>query len=132
MGMTALNGVGIWIDHQQAVVVFASGDRVTTRTVKSKVEAHPHFAGSQVGGGEKKYEERFDHQLNHFYDDVIGQFGHPDAVLILGPGEAKQQLATRIGRVPALAKASVSVEATDTLTEPQLIARVKKHFELKR
>jgi hypothetical protein len=131
MGMTTLSNVGIWIDHQQAVVVFASRDRVASRTVKSKVDGHPHFAGSQVGGGEKKYEERFDHQLNHFYDEVIGELGQPDAILIFGPGEAKHQLATRLGRSHALA-GGVAVEAADTLTEPQIIAKVKEHFEMKR
>ncbi|MEQ1757273.1 MAG: hypothetical protein ABL986_03070 [Vicinamibacterales bacterium] len=130
--MTTLNGVGIWIDHQQAVVIFASQDHATARTVKSHVAAHPHFGGSQMGGGEKKYEERFEQQLNHFYDEVIGQLGHPDSMLILGPGEAKTQLATRLERVKALAGAKVSVEAADDLTEPQIIARVKQHFDLKR
>ncbi len=130
--MTTLNNVGVWIDHQQAVVVFASQDHVTARTLKSHVGAHPHFGGSQMGGGEKKYEERFDNQLNHFYDEVIGELGHPDSMLILGPGEAKQQLATRVGRAPALAQSHVSVEAADSLTEPQIIAKVKEHFDLKR
>ena len=32
--------VGIWIDHTKAVIVFASADRVTAKTVESDVGPH--------------------------------------------------------------------------------------------
>ncbi len=47
--------VGIWIDHKKAVIVSASADGVTTKTLESDVESHPRYAGQQDGGGEKKY-----------------------------------------------------------------------------
>ena len=48
--------VGVWIDHRKAVIVSIAEGHVTTRTLTSDVEPHPHYAGSQEGGGEKKYE----------------------------------------------------------------------------
>jgi hypothetical protein len=125
---TTSSNVGIWIDHQHAIIVFAVPGHATVRTMKSHVAAHPHFGGSQVGGGEKKYDERFNHQLTRFYDDVLGQIGEPRSILILGPGEAKQQLAARLARSPA-AGAAVAVKAADALTEPQIIAKIAEHFE---
>ena len=50
--------VGIWIDHKKAVIVSASADHVTAKTLESDVGSHPRYSGQQDGGGEKQYEER--------------------------------------------------------------------------
>jgi hypothetical protein len=102
------HNVGIWIDHKKAVIVFASADEVTTKTVESNVGPHARYSskaiyptqdGSQTGRGEKSFEGRFREQLHRYYDDVIGEVGQPAELLILGPGEAKlnsrNALATR-------------------------------------
>ncbi len=47
--------IGIWIDHERAIIVFASEGRIRTKTVESDVGAHPRYSGQQDGGGEKKY-----------------------------------------------------------------------------
>lgn len=120
--------VGIWLDHKSAVIVSTSAGHVTTKTLESDVEAHPHYAGQQDGGGEKKYEERHRQQLDRYYDDVISQIGTPDALLIFGPGEAKVELKERFGRSKALAECTVAIETTDKLTDPQIVAKVKAHF----
>ena len=122
--------VGIWIDHSRAVIASSSAGQVTTRTLKSDVEGHPHYAGQQDGGGEKKYEERHRAHLDRYYDDVIEQMGVPDALLIVGPGEAKLELKERLRRSKALAAISVAIEAADRLTDAQLVATVKEHFRL--
>ena len=119
---------GIWIDHRKAVIVNISGDRVSTSTLSSDVAPHPHYAGSQEGGGEKKYEERHQHDLDRYYDDVISQLGEPDALLLLGPGEAKLQLKERLGRSTGLSEKIVTVESADKMTDPQIVARVKEHY----
>jgi hypothetical protein len=46
--------VGIWIDQKKAVIVTISAGHASTKTVVSEVGRHPHYAGSQEGGGEKK------------------------------------------------------------------------------
>ena len=71
---------------------------MSIRTLSSDIARHPRYAGSQEGGGEKKYEERHKHDLNRYYDDVVGQLGEQDALLLLGPGEAKLELKERLGR----------------------------------
>lgn len=120
--------VGIWIDHAKAVIVSGSADHLTTRTLESTAEPHPHFGGSQEGGGEKKYEERHALQLDRYYDAVIDTIGRPDALLIIGPGEAKTQLEARLRRHEALSASVVTVESADRLTDPQIVAKVKEHF----
>jgi hypothetical protein len=122
----------VWIDHKKAVIVSIAEGRVTTRTLASDVEPHPHYAGSQEGGGEKKYEERHNLRLDQYYDEVISQIGQPDALLLFGPGEAKLQLKDRLGHSRASSHCLVAVESTDKLTDPQIVAKVKEHYGIAR
>jgi stalled ribosome rescue protein Dom34 len=124
--------VGVWIDHKKAVIVSVAAGEVTTRTLTSDVGAHPRYSGSQEGGGEKQYEERHTQDLDRYYDDVIGQLGKPDAVLLFGPGEAKLQLKERLGRSKVSSESIVAVEDTDKLTDLQIVAKVKEHFGIAR
>lgn len=131
--------VGIWIDHRKAVIVSVSVDRVTAKTLESNVGPHSRYSGRagsptpegpQDEGGEKKYEERYAQHLNRYYDEVISQLGQPEALLILGPGEAKLQLKERLSR--SMAGRIVEIETTDKLTDPQIVAKVKEHYGIDR
>ena len=124
--------VGVWIDHKKAVIVSIAEGQVSSRTLESDVGAHPHYSGSREGGGEKKYEERHNQDLDRYYDDVIGQFGEPDALLLFGPGEAKLQLKERLGRSKGPSERIVAVESTDKLTDPPIVAKVKEHYRIAR
>lgn len=129
--------VGVWIDHKKAVIVFVSGDRVTTTTLESDIGPHARYSdragyptsdGPRDGGGEKKYEERYDQRLDRYYDDVVRLLAQPEALLIFGPGEAKLQLKGRLSRTKGLSDRVVGIETTDALTIPQIVAKVKKHY----
>ena len=124
--------VGVWIDHEKAVIVAISAGQVTTKTLESDVGPHPHYVGSQESGGEKKYEERHNLRLDQYYDEVISQLGQPDALLLFGPGEAKLQLKDRLGRSKVSSESIVAVESTDKLTDPQIVAKVKEHYGIAR
>jgi hypothetical protein len=124
--------VGIWIDHERAIVVFASEGRVRTQTLDSHVGGHPHYSGQQDGGGEKKYEERHGEHLDRFYDEVIRELADSDELLIFGPGEAKLELKARLNRSKPQSARTVRVETADKLTNPQIVAKVKAHFGIAR
>jgi hypothetical protein len=126
------HNVGIWIDHKKAVIVSASADRVSAKTLESDVGPHARYSGPQDAGAEKKYEERHGQQLDRYYDEAISQLGQPEAVLIFGPGEAKLQLQERLSRSKALAERIVGIETTDKLTDPQIVAKVKEHYGIDR
>jgi hypothetical protein len=126
------HAVGIWVDQTKAVIVTASSEGVRTTTLTSHVCSHPHFAGAQDGGGEQKYEARHALQLTQFFDEIIGRIGHPDAILLLGPGDATRGLEQRIARTAPLAATAVDVVAAHKLTGPQIVAAVRKHFRLRR
>ena len=124
--------VGIWIDHEKAVIVFASADHATAKTVESDVGSHPRYSGPQHQEGEKKYEARNREHLDRYYDDVISRLGQLEALLIFGPGEAKVQLRERLGRSQALSEGAVEIQTTDKLTDAQIVAKVKEHYAIER
>jgi len=124
--MDAVNA-GVWIDHSKAVLVFVSKDDAVTATIRSHVPGHPHYAGAQDRGGEQKYEARHTQRLDQFYDDVIAKLDTPASLLVFGPGEAKRELQKRFARRHALRTTSVVVETSDTLTDAQIVAKVKTH-----
>jgi hypothetical protein len=132
---------GVWIDHKKAVIVSVSSDRVTATTVESEIGPHARYSdragyptadGPHDGGGEKKYEERYDQHLDQYYDEVIRHLGRPDALLILGPGEAKLQLKGRLSRSKLLSERLVGIETTDKLTDAQIISKVKEYYRASR
>jgi len=132
---------GVCIDHKKAVIVSVSTDHATVKTLTSEVGPHARYSGragyptpggSHEGGGEKKYEQRYDHHLDRYFDEVISQLGQPDAVLIFGPGEAKLQLKERLSRSKALPDCVVGIETADKLSDPQIVAKVKEHYGIDR
>jgi len=133
--------MGLWIDHRKAVIVSASADHVTVKTLESDVGPHARYSGRagyptpdgpREGGGEKKYKERYGQHLDRYYDEVIGLLGQPEALLIFGPGEAKLQLRERLSHSKALSECVIAIETTDKLTDPQIVAKVKEHYGLHR
>jgi hypothetical protein len=125
--------VGLWIDHRKAVIVMLSDEGDATRLVESNVERHVRYSGgaqsgrsheSRLGTGEDTRERHFEGQLDQYYDEVIAHIRDADAILILGPGEAKGELRTRLER-DGLANRIVGVETVDKMTDRQIAAIVR-------
>lgn len=133
--------LGIWIDHRKAVLVFVNDGKVTTKELDSAVGPHTRYShdasyptesGPQSGGGEKKHVERNRHELERYYDAVIKEIGQSGTIFIFGPGEAKTELKSRLGLTHGLAERVAGIEAADNLTDGQIVAKVKAHYDLKR
>jgi hypothetical protein len=125
--------VGLWIDHRKAVIVTLSDEGEATRLVESNVEKHVRYSGgaqsggsheSRPGTGEDTRERHFEGQLHQYYDEVIAHIRIADAILILGPGEAKGELKARLER-DGLAHRIVGVETADKMTDRQIAAIVR-------
>ena len=72
--------------------------------------------------------ERLQHQMRRYLQEVVEAVRGADAIVIFGPGEAKQALAREIHRIKALAPRLVAVERSDKLTERQFVAKVRRYF----
>ncbi|KPK30736.1 MAG: hypothetical protein AMK69_02625 [Nitrospira bacterium SG8_3] len=133
--------VGIWIDHEKAVLVFIVADKETTTSIESNVEGRVRLSGGsrsrtpygpQDVASERKKEERHKHQLRRYYEKIIGALGDSKQILIFGPGEAKIELEKEMKRSKELGSRIVSVDPADKMTEKQIAAKVRDFFRLDR
>jgi hypothetical protein len=123
--------VGIWIDHRQAVAVFIGEGAETIEHIASGVEKHVRFSGhsaSEEGAADDQRDRQFAGHLGKYYDDVITHIRDANAILIFGPGEAKGEFKKRLV-AKGLGAHVVGVETVDKMTDPQIAAKVRQHYE---
>ncbi len=130
--------VGLWIDHREAVMVFASPEGEVIKKISSAAEKHAgRIDGerstapyeSQLVHADDSQQRALTGHLNHYYDEVIADIHDAESILIFGPGEAKTELKNRM----QLSKANCSaviVEAADKMTDPQIAAKVWDYFKI--
>ena len=125
--------VGLWIDHKKAVIVTFTDKGQEIKQIGGHLErdAQPSggwaaHSGKDYGEGDRQ-DKRFTGHLDKYYDEVIAFIHDAESILIFGPGEAKGELEKRI-KSKGLPGRIVGVETVDEMTEPQIAAKVRKHF----
>lgn len=130
--------IGLWIDHEKAFIVTVEPGSETVQELTSDVGKHVREHGGTRGGtayspqhgsAGNQEDRRYYQHLNEFYDRVIERLKNAEKLLIIGPGEAKGELAKRIGESKVLRDRVAAVEPADKLTRPQLVARVREYFQ---
>lgn len=130
--------LGLWIDHQKAYLVGNNGQGEVRKKLVSEVEAQTRGSREKSGKGqgvfdaaaETKIENRRANQLKAWYREIIDNLGKSGAeqILIIGPGEAKNELLAEIEKNKALAKKIVATQTAEQLTENQIAAHVREYF----
>jgi stalled ribosome rescue protein Dom34 len=127
---------GVWIDHQQAVVVLIKDAGQEVKKFKSVME--PRAQPASGSRSKHKYtpndfvaedtrERRLVDERKKVYDEVLACIRGADALLILGPGEAKGELNKYIkGKKPR--GLTVALETTDRMTDRQIAVKVGEYF----
>lgn len=132
-----MKNIGLWIDHKKAIVVIQDEQGEDIQTIESGVGRHVHYRGAshpkspysaQYQQGDDQLDNKFNEQLNKFYEKVIDQLRGADAVLIIGPGEAKGELEKRIAHEKVNVQI-VGIQPADKLTERQIAAKVRTYFQ---
>ncbi len=128
---------GLWIDHKEALFVFIEGESARVHRLESGAESHFRPSGGWKAGGtsvaqsvsnEQTADESRKHQYHAFYKKVIAELADSDAIAIFGPGEAKIELSSEIGKSGTLHERVVALEPSDRLTQNQIVAKVKSFF----
>jgi hypothetical protein len=130
--------LGIWIDSEKAYFVELEDGRQYVFRVDSSVEDFRVRGGSrskvpygpQDNVSESKFLERRKHQFHQFMQDVIRHIAKAAAIYIVGPAETRLKLEKEIRKDPAFDDISITNEAADSMTTPQLTALVRKHFDV--
>jgi hypothetical protein len=129
--------VGLWIDHRKAIILAVTDKGEETGLIISKVEKQLRRSGdsplkgsyesSQVTASDKRL-RAFTGHLNIYYDAVIACIRDAESILIFGPGDAKGELKKRLTR-NNLGGRIVGIETVDKMTDRQIAAKVRKHFQ---
>lgn len=128
--------IGLWIDHKRAVIVNISEDGESMQVIESGVGRHIHYRGAtrprtpysaQYQKGDDQLDNQFEGYLHQYYEKVLTQLRGADAVLIFGPGEAKQELKRHLDHHKNHIHIA-GVESADKMTDRQIAAKVRKYF----
>ena len=136
MGVEMKVNAGLWIDHLKAIIVvtFEGGEK--TLEIQSHVEAQASWPEDVRGLGAVETvqaraadgrQRAYVSQLNRFYTEVIGAIRDAEAILIFGPGAAKEELAGHLGRA-RLGDLVVGVDRAERMTVAQITTRIRQHF----
>ena len=128
---------GLWVDHREALIVVLSKTGEETKRIQSNVQKQLRRTG-EPSVGRFEYQEvpaddsrqrAYSGYLERYYDEIVAYLRNAGTVLIFGPGEAKGELKKRFEKECPGAHI-VTMETTDKMTEPQIVAHVRHHFEL--
>lgn len=125
------SAAGLWIDHREAVIVVITGESEITARIPSNMEKHVRFSGgsrSEEGSADDQRDRQFTDHLNKYYDEVVSHLRDAESILIFGPGEAKGELEKRLGK-RGLGARIVGIETNDKMTDRQIAAKVRQHFQ---
>jgi hypothetical protein len=125
---------GIWIDHHKAVVVLITdkgedirqimSDRDTPERSPGGARVKKSYTPNDFVAEDKRERKAMSH-LNKYYDEVIDCLRDADAILVLGPGEAKGEFIKRLeGR--KLKGQITHVGTVDKMTDRQIAAHVRQ------
>jgi len=129
---------GLWIDRKKAVIVVATDKGDEIKVIVSNVDKQlgrsegvrsTSSYEAQLVPADDSRERRLTGQLNMYYDSVIASMQGAEEVLLFGPGEAKGELKKRINLRNKGGMRVVATEAADKMTDRQVAAKVRHHFE---
>ena len=121
--------VGLWLDHNKAVIVSIANRGEERRIITSKMDHYIRYSTNVPGDGsaEDVRDQRYWNHLGEYYDKVIKQIGDAKSILIFGPGEAKYELKKRLEDEGMLDNI-VSVDDAESLTDRQVAKKVRERF----
>jgi hypothetical protein len=129
--------VGLWIDHKKAMIVAITDQGEELNLIVSKVEKQLQRSGdsplkgsfeSQQVPADDSRQRAFTGHLNIYYEAVIAAVREAEFILIFGPGEAKGELKKRLVK-NHLGERIAGIETVDRMTDRQIAAKVRRHFE---
>lgn len=129
---------GLWIDHRKAVIVNIYDTKVEKLTLESTVEKQRGRINGirsltpfedQMVLADDTQEKIFKDHIKKYYNLVCSKIRDAESLLIFGPGEAKIELKKFIDN-NFRPKKEIQIAAADRMTEPQITARVLRHFNI--
>lgn len=129
--------IGLWIDSEKAHVVTFKNSSWNLATITSDIEHFNIHGGSRSAtpygpqdvASDKKILERKKHQQKAFFEKLYQYIEKAEELIIYGPGDIKDKMTKQISDLPTFRDTVMTTETADSITDNQLIALVRNHFE---
>jgi stalled ribosome rescue protein Dom34 len=113
----------VWLDHHEAKVLFLHED-------DARFEERHLKAGHSHGHNHHRKDEHHHGPDRHFFEEIVQALEPAQAVLVAGPGQAKNEFKKFVDdHGKALKGRIVGVESLDHPTEGQIAALGRKIFK---
>ena len=134
--------VAIWLNHREAFLFWANEQgEIGRQYLKShyQEEAEPVERATQCAPGvigpvfpHASVKRRRQEQLKKYYKHLVHLIQRAEEIYLFGHGPAKKELGHFLNEDRNLAGRLKGIETFERLTQPQMIAQVKKFFQLPR
>lgn len=128
---------GIWIDAKRAVITFMDNKGLSQKEILSGIESFKVAGGygsstpygAQDATSESKFTAKKQQALRQYFKSIIQLTKSCNLIYIFGPSESKTGLQKAYGQSTVFKGKISAVEASDSMTDKQIAARVRKFFE---
>ncbi len=116
---------GVWIDNEKAIIFTENTEAESGYTVHQTIKAPASFnSGSEHTMHNAKQAD------SHKYLKAIAAELHAfDDLLLFGTGKSQEQLQNFLKEDAQFSKCKITVDNTEHLTNPQMIAKVRDFFK---
>lgn len=131
--------IGIWIDTKQAVIIKLTSNKHSIKKIESQIETreripgeHKKFGrfGNQYMTYEKNRINKKNQQTQRFFKLLIKELVSSESIVLFGPANMKNEFAKIINNTAQLSKKLVGIANSEHLTENQMVAWVKKFYDI--
>ena len=129
---------GIWIDKKHALIIHLQDDTQEVFNIDSGIEKLQRERGEakdftrmgeQYISHERKKEEKLNHELKSYFQEIAEKLAETSKLYICGPAESRLELSKYLDQFNNRPFSILTNEACDSLTQNQIIARVKDFFK---
>jgi len=124
--MKNVKKLGIWMDHTMAHIIELKNNSITSSTIESQ---SPQGGKQNFGKDETLKQNTEQDQLSEFFKRLSTVIMDYPEVVLFGPTNAKTELYNLLKEDSGFNSIKIEIETTDNLTENQIQAYVKEHFE---
>jgi hypothetical protein len=129
--------IGVWINLKKAVITSLEENNHEVKTIYSSIEGRERIPGekkaftrfgNQVLEFGKKKQNRLANEKREYLKKVLNELKGADEIVLSGPAGMKTELEKLIQDDTVISSRLKGVETTDSMTENQIVAWVKKYF----
>jgi hypothetical protein len=128
---------GIWIDSKKAIIVFLEEANHRVKIINSSIEGRERIPGetkwfTRIGNKilnfEKKKKNRRANEIKNYLKIIVDEIRSTKELIIMGPAGMKTELEKMVRSDPSLSMVIRAVENAESMTENQIVARVKQYY----